>query len=214
MTTLTSHNERQRLKVLWQYDVLDTVPEEVFDDLTELAARICGAPIALISLVDERRQWFKSRVGIRQQETARDISFCTHAIRQCDLFVVPDAAHDPRFADSPLVTAAPRIRFYAGAPLVRPDGHALGTLCVLDRVPRELTPDQRQALRVLARHVVSQLELRRHARELASVRESDAQLRRELAKARAELAETQSRLKELESRPAVRKQPTKAKGRR
>ena len=191
------NNERQRLKVLWQYEVLDTVPEEVFDDLTELAARICGAPIALISLVDEQRQWFKSRVGVRQTETARDISFCAHAILHNDLFIVPDATLDPRFAKSPLVTTDPKIRFYAGAPLVTPDGHALGTLCVLDRVPRELNADQRQALRVLARHVISQLELRRHARELASARQSAAQIQRELETARAKLAAAREQLKGL-----------------
>lgn len=196
-------NETQRLKVLWQYEVLDTVPEEVFDDLTELAARICGAPIALISLVDEKRQWFKSKVGISRSETARDVSFCSHAILQGGLFIVPDATLDERFANSPLVTSDPKVRFYAGAPLVTPDGHALGTLCVMDSVPRDLNTDQRQALRVLAHHVVSQLELRRHARELAEVRKSGNTVRGELAKVRAELASARKRLAKL--RPARRK---------
>lgn len=186
-------NERRRLEVLWQYEVLDTVPEAVFDDLTELAARICAAPIALISLVDENRQWFKSRVGVSQTETARDISFCAHAILQTNLLVVRDATQDVRFADSPLVTTDPKVRFYAGAPLITPDGYALGTLCVLDYVPRELTADQRQALRVLARHVVSQLELRRQARELAQTRRAAARLREELAAVRATLAAPASR---------------------
>jgi GAF domain-containing protein len=210
MTVPVPSNEKQRLKVLWQYDVLDTVPEAVFDDLTELAARICGAPIALISLVDERRQWFKSRVGVTQTETARDVSFCAHAILQNDLFVVPDAALDPRFATSPLVTSDPRIRFYAGAPLVTPDGHALGTLCVLDRAPRELNPDQRQALRVLARHVVGQLELRRKSRELAQVRQSSAATKRELALAQRRLAAARQELAKL--KPAAKRssrQPAK-----
>src|SRR3954462_11152416 len=148
-------NETKRLNVLWQYDVLDTVPEEVFDDLTELAARICEAPIALITLVDEKRQWFKSKVGVTIRETSRDISFCAHAINQEDLFIVPDATLDPRFADSPLVVSEPKIRFYAGAPLITPDGYALGTLCVIHKVPRELRSEQKQALRILARHVVS-----------------------------------------------------------
>src|SRR4026209_1265230 len=147
--------EKQRLKVLWQYDVLDTVPEEVFDDLTERAARICEAPIALITLVDEKRQWFKSKVGISIKETSRDVSFCAHAITQPELFIVADATKDERFAHNPLVTSDPTVRFYAGAPLVSPDGYALGTLCVIDTVPRELRPGQEQALRILARHVMS-----------------------------------------------------------
>lgn len=200
MTPLPKH-EKQRLKVLWQYDVLDTVPEEVFDDLTELAARICGAPLALISLVDENRQWFKSRVGVTHTETARDISFCAHAILQNDLFIVPDAMLDKRFANNPLVTSDPKIRFYAGAPLVTPDGHALGTLCVLDQVPRELNPDQRQALRVLARHVVGQLELRRQSRELATARNSGDEIKRELLKVRAELAAASKSLQKVVALP-------------
>ncbi|PWU17551.1 MAG: hypothetical protein C5B50_11020 [Verrucomicrobia bacterium] len=181
-------NEKKRLKVLWQYEMLDTMPEEVFDELTELAARICEAPIALISLVDERRQWFKSKIGVSINETSRDVSFCAHAIRQSDLFIVPDATKDERFANNPLVTSDPRIRFYAGAPLVTPDGHALGTLCVIDKVPRQLRPDQKRALTILSRHVVSQLELRRRSRELADVRKETRRLHAELEKTRAELA--------------------------
>src|SRR5215469_18429315 len=196
MTVAIATNEAKRLKVLWQYDVLDTVPEEVFDDLTELAARICEAPIALISLVDENRQWFKSKVGISVNETSRDISFCAHAIRQHELFIIPDATQDLRFAKNPLVTSDPKIRFYAGAPLITPDGHALGSLCVIDKVPRELRPEQKQALRILARHVMSQLELRRRSRELAEARQKEEKLKadldrlgRELAAARRELAD-------------------------
>lgn len=188
------NNEAKRLKVLWQYEVLDTVPEELFDDLTELAARICEAPIALISLVDENRQWFKSKVGTSLRETSRDISFCAHAITQSDLFIVPDAARDPRFCRSPLVRSEPRIRFYAGAPLITPDGQALGTLCVIDKVPRQLRQDQQQALRILARHVVSQLELRRRSKELASARQEGAAIKRELQKLKIELAAARRKL--------------------
>ncbi len=203
MTAPIPHNEKKRLKVLWEYEVLDTVPEEVFDDLTELAAKICEAPIALISLVDEKRQWFKSKVGIDVKETPRDVSFCAHAITQPDLFIVPDATQDKRFAANPFVTGEPNIRFYAGAPLVTPDGHALGTLCVLDKVPRELRPDQKQALRILARHVVSQLELRRRTKELGDVREQNKRLKDELERARAELAASRHDLAHCNSKPAA-----------
>lgn len=178
-------DEPQRLESLRQYAVLDTPAEAAFDDLTELAAHICEAPIALISLIDENRQWFKSKVGLEASETSRDVAFCAHAIHQPDLFIVPDATLDERFADNPLVTGEPRIRFYAGAPLLTPDGHALGTLCVIDYQPRELRPDQQRALRVLSRNVMGQLELRRRALETASLlAERDeilAALRREQA---------------------------------
>jgi two-component system cell cycle sensor histidine kinase/response regulator CckA len=163
----TSPDERRRLEILWEYDVLDTPPEAAFDELAALASHICEAPIALISLVDENRQWFKSRVGVTATETARDISFCGHGIQQRDLFIVADAARDERFADNPLVAAEPHIRFYAGAPLITAGGHALGMLCVIDHVPRELRPDQQHALRVLGRHVMNLLDLRRRAREAA-----------------------------------------------
>ncbi len=158
-------NEVKRIQVLWQYDVLDTAPEQVFDDFTTLAALICGAPISLISLVDENRQWFKSKFGVNIAETSRDVSMCAHAILQNELLIVPDATKDRRFKDNPLVVSAPKIRFYAGAPLVSPNGLALGTLCVIDQVPRQLTETQKQALRVLARMVMTQLEQRRKLRE-------------------------------------------------
>lgn len=187
-------NECQRLNILWQYEILDTVPEEVFDDLTDLAAHICEAPIALISLVDEDRQWFKSRVGITRKQTSRDISFCAHAILQNGLLIVSDASKDPRFKNNPLVKGPKGLRFYAGAPLITPDGYALGSLCVMDHKARKLRPEQANALRVLAHHVVSQLELRRHARELAAVRKESAQKRTELERAQAEIARLRSEI--------------------
>ena len=162
---LLPQNESERLAALQRYEILDTGPEQKFDDLTLLASHICDAPIALISLVDAERQWFKSRVGLTTSQTKRSISFCGHAILEDDVMVVPDAAADARFADSPLVTGEPNVRFYAGAPLLTPGGHALGTLCVLDRVPRELTAAQLEALRALARQVVAQLELRRRLQQ-------------------------------------------------
>jgi len=161
-----THDEATRIKALRQYAVLDTLPERALDDLTGLAAQICGVPIALISLVDERRQWFKARVGLEMCEMPRDEAFCAHTILQRDLFMVRDATLDERFAQFPLVAGPVGVRFYAGAPVVNPDGEALGALCVMDRVPRTLTPDQGRALRVLARQVMTHLELRRHTRAL------------------------------------------------
>jgi GAF domain-containing protein len=206
-------DDKKRLRVLWQYDLLDTLPEEVFDDLTELAARICEAPIALITLVDEDRQWFKSKVGVTINETSRDISFCGHAICQADLFIIPDATKDERFAQNPLVVSEPKIRFYAGMPLVTPDGHALGTLCVIDKVPRELRPDQKQALRVLARHVIIQLELRRRSHELAHARREREEIAADLKKAHAELARVRKQL-QRHQRNSADKSPRRKKARK
>ena len=159
-------NEAERLDALRQTQLLDTLPEEAFDDLTRLAAHLCAVPIAAIFLVDEDRQWFKSRLGLNHCETPRDAAFCGHTILQPDVFVVPDTANDPRFAASPLVTEEPHIRFYAGAPLLTPEGLAVGTLCVYDRVPRQLTQEQITALQMLARQAASQIELtRRIARQ-------------------------------------------------
>jgi anti-sigma regulatory factor (Ser/Thr protein kinase) len=159
-------NETARLAALRSYRILDTEPERAFDDLALLASRICGTPIALITLIDRDRQWVKSRVGIEVQETSREVAFCHHAIRQQGLFTVPDATQDARFRDNPFVESGPKIRFYSGAPLVTPEGHALGTLCVLDHRPRTLTSEQKEGLDALRRQVMAQLTLRRHLDEL------------------------------------------------
>ncbi len=155
-------NEDERLNILFSYKVLDTPPEQAFDDLTLLAAQICQTPIAIITLVDEARHWFKSKVNLNVSETPRDVALCAHAIlNPGEIFEVRDAKADPRFFDNPLITGYPNICFYAGAPLVAADGLALGTLCVIDHVPRELNDQQKSALRALSRTVIAQLELRR-----------------------------------------------------
>ncbi|HEY4253744.1 MAG TPA: sensor domain-containing diguanylate cyclase [Roseomonas sp.] len=167
--------EAERLQSLRSYDVLDTACEASFDELTRLAARIAGSPIALVSLVDADRQWFKARIGVDAEETSRDAAFCAHAIlRPEEMLVVRDARADPRFADNPLVTDAPHIRFYAGTPLINPEGHALGTLCVIDRAPRDIDPEQQAALRTLANAVMTTLELRRKLIDIRALALTDA----------------------------------------
>jgi GAF domain-containing protein len=160
-------NEAQRLEALREYRILDTAAEQAYDDLTALAAYLCDVPIAMISLVDESRQWFKSKVGLNQHETPRDVAFCAHAILQSEPLIVRDALNDARFADSALVTRAPHIRFYAGFPLSTPEGFALGTLCAIDRKPRQLTPRQKAAMQALSRQVMALLELRRISARMA-----------------------------------------------
>jgi signal transduction histidine kinase len=160
-------NEAARLGALHQYRVLDTPPEAALDDLTTLAAHICNTPMALISLVDTKRLWFKSKIGWDQPEVPRDSGFCAYAILQPDQpLIVSDATGDERFANSPLVTSDPYIRFYAGTPLVTPEGHAIGTLCTLDRISRTLSEGQIEALKVLGRQVIMQLELRANVSRL------------------------------------------------
>ena len=155
-------NEATRLRVLADYNIMDTLSEQAFDDFAKLASSICGTPIALITLLDEQRQWFKANYGLDVSETPRSQAFCAHAIMDpSDVMTVEDATVDQRFATNPLVTGDPNIRFYAGAPLVTPTGEALGTLCVIDREPRTLTETQREALTILSRQIIVQLELRR-----------------------------------------------------
>lgn len=149
------------------YNLLDTSPEDIYDDVTQLASEICRTPISLISLVDQNRQWFKSKQRLAPDETAREYSFCAHAILKPDeIFIVPDAREDERFADNPLTTGQPKVVFYAGVPLVNPEGYPLGTLCVIDNRPRTLTENQLLSLRALARLVNTYFELRKAKKEL------------------------------------------------
>jgi signal transduction histidine kinase len=165
---LTPVDEQARLAALDSYDVLDTADEAAFTNLAELAAALLGTPIALISLADAERQWFKARVGLDAASTPRAISFCGHVVYERATMLVPDAHTDDRFADNPLVTGAPHVRFYAGAPLATQSGHVLGTLCAIDNEPRAITEGQKRQLELLAAQVVSQLELRKSRRDLVA----------------------------------------------
>jgi GAF domain-containing protein len=160
-------NEAERLAALKAYHILDTGIEQSYDDITALAAHICEVPIALISLVDEARQWFKSKTGIAAQQTPREIAFCAYTILRNEPFIVRDALKDARFVDNPLVTGEPHVRFYAGFPLVNSEKLALGALCVIDRRPRQLSAEQKMVMQALSRQVMALLELRRVSTHLA-----------------------------------------------
>lgn len=163
-------NESERLKALQNYNILDTLPEQAYDEIAHCASLICDTPVALITLIDHDRQWFKAKVGLATPETSREYSFCAHTIlKPGEVMIVNDASHDNRFASNPLVTGEPHIRFYAGAPLIAPTGEALGSVCVIDRIPRELTPRQIEMLQALSRQVINQLELRQSIRQLEQI---------------------------------------------
>ena len=178
----TPENEADRLTTLHGYGILDTHPEDRFDDLTRLAALICGTPMAVISLVAEERQWFKSKTGIEMCQTPREDAFCAHAIMSPELFLVPDASQDPRFATNPQVLGELHIRFYAGAPLAAPNGHRLGALCVLDRVPRQLSPEQLESLSILSRQVMAQVILGKNLQDLRSATQAREELEHDMEK--------------------------------
>ena len=188
-------NETQRLRALQGYGILDSNAEAAFDELTQMAAMLCDMPIALMSLLDHDRQWFKARIGVDDPGTPREISFCSHAILvPDDVMVVPDARLDPRFAGNPLVTGDAGIVFYAGAPIVSPTGEAIGSLCVADRRPRKLNLRQLQLLRGLANQAMVQLELRRSLTNLEAVMESQSRYVSKLEQHQQKLERSQARL--------------------
>lgn len=190
-------DELQRIEALRSYAILDSQAEQAYDDIVSLAAHICGAPIALISLIDEDRQWFKAKVGLDVAQTPRSQAFCAHAILQPDqIMEVPDATQDSRFADNPLVTGDPGIRFYAGAPFVVAPGMALGTVCVIDRVPRVLTPAMVAALKALSRQVTALLNLRRTVADLRLLTQAQAQQQQQLDSYQKRLEEVNRELSE------------------
>jgi GAF domain-containing protein len=168
-------DEASRLKALQQLQLLDTLPEEVYDDITRIATEITGTSIALLTLVDKDRQWFKSRQGLEVSETPREYSFCAHAILDPnEVFIVPDARYDERFHDNPLTTGEPHVVFYAGVPVKDAEGHALGSLCVIDNRPRELPDHKIEALKALAKLVNTHFELRMNKMKLAQLQPSVA----------------------------------------
>lgn len=190
-------DEQARLEALHRICILDTPPEDAYDDLTRLAAVICNVPIATITLVDEDRQWFKAKVGVESRETPRSVSFCAHAILGNELFEVADAQQDERFRANPLVTGDPRIRFYAGMPIKGPSGHNLGTLCVIDRKPRQLTEADRVALRVLARQAAAHILIHQQVGELQEASRRQAQIELKLRESQDHLRDSNRRLQEL-----------------
>lgn len=175
-------NDLERIKDLQSYKILDTAPEEVYNEIVELASYICQTPIALISLIDSERQWFKANKGLPISESKREIAFCAHAINEDELFIVSDAAKDERFHDNPFVTDSPNIKFYAGAQLKSKEGFNLGTLCVIDNKPRELSVEQKKALNALSREVVARFELRKKNLEneelLSMLKKANEELRK------------------------------------
>ena len=175
------HNEKERLEILKSYKILDTLPEEDFDSIVKIASSICNTPIALISLIDEDRQWFKSKKGLDANETHRDYAFCAHSIlNPKDLFIVNDATKDERFSDNPLTTDKPNVIFYAGAPLNTSEGQAIGTLCVIDNKPKDLNQNQKDSLKLLADQVVRLLDLRKKNLELSNVNQKVTKLNEQL----------------------------------
>ena len=186
-----SAKETLRLAKLRDYGILDTLPDSIYDDITALAASICQTPTALVSLVDINRQWFKSRIGLETSETPRSVAFCAHTIEQTGTLVVEDTYKDGRFKDNPLVTGPPFIRFYAGAPLLTPEGHALGSLCVIDYEPHPISESQLQALQVLSHQVMAQMEL---SLQRQSLEKSNQQLEARVKERTASLSASLHRL--------------------
>ncbi len=167
------HNEDERLKALSELELLDTLPEEVYDEVTKLASEICGTPIALLTLIDEKRQWFKSKQGLGVNEIHRDQAFCAHTIlNPNEVLIVPDARYDERFFDNPLTTGEPHVVFYAGVPVKDANNNAVGSLCVIDSRPRELSEQKIESLKALAKLVNTHFELRQKKIELNKIQSS------------------------------------------